>query len=57
MAADADGVMMQSGKTMMMGDAKAMGPMQSDMTMSHGTKVARRWADREPPHLFPRHRG
>jgi hypothetical protein len=39
MAADADGIMMQNGRMMMMKDGKAMGPMQSDMTMSDGTKM------------------
>jgi len=39
MAADADGVMMQKGKMVMMKDGKAMGPMQGDMTMSDGTKM------------------
>ncbi len=39
MAADADGVTMQNGKMMMMKDGKAMGPMQSEMTMSDGTKM------------------
>lgn len=39
MAGDADGVIMQSGKMMMMKGGKAMGPMQGDMTMSDGTKM------------------
>ena len=39
MAADADGVMMQNGKMMMMKEGKVMGPMQNDMTMSDGTKM------------------
>ncbi len=39
MAGDADGVMMQNGKMMMMKEGKMMGPMQSDMTMSDGTKM------------------
>ena len=39
MAAEMQGVMMQGGKMMMMTDGKATGPMNSEMTMSDGTKV------------------
>jgi hypothetical protein len=38
-AADADGVMMQDGKMMMMREGKPAGPMDHEMTMSNGTKV------------------
>jgi Domain of unknown function (DUF6799) len=37
--ADADGVMMQNGKMMMMKEGKAAGPMENSMTMSNGTIV------------------
>jgi hypothetical protein len=39
MAGDADGVIMQNGKMMMMKSGKAMGSMQGDMTMSNGAKM------------------
>jgi hypothetical protein len=38
-AADADGVMMQDGKMMMMKNGKATGAMQDSMAMPNGARV------------------
>jgi len=38
-ATDADGVMMQDGKIMLMKGGKAVAPMENSMTMSDGTTV------------------